>query len=732
MRSGTRILATCAIVGLALGVGRAEDWTDTTQAGYSLEEPTRRRTVEYFSRSSELAQETERTATSWTTQTGGQAAQARNPASTAGVPSRYKREGKLRELKSTSILTSRVPGVPGERAEHAASTVEAVDAAAPAVPHTERLTPARSIVMQPKHKQPDTPAEGRSSPSPPTDQMTAEEQHPSVATQHKQSSEASDADSRKNIVHAEYEKRGDESEAGAVQQVQAYDKGLSSFDISDEDVTHGGTAPGDDDSHSQGRRSPLTQVVATRASSAIDRDAAPALGTESQTPSISLRWEKHTDINVGQECECRLILKNNGDGLADDVIVDAHFPSSVRLTAAMPRPSNTHGHLSWNFETLQPGVEKTIRIRMIPHERGALPTMAYVRFTGASSGSFQVEEPMLQLSLKGPKQVMVGDPASQIITVSNPGSGVANNVKIESNIPQGLEHVRGESLVMDIGSLNPGETRTLRLALAAVSGGNHTVKITAQADAALTQSATADIHVVAPSIKVSLEGPSLRYIGRNAQYTLSVLNDGAAASNNVRVVHRIPEGFEFASADEGGKYDPSGRTASWFVGRLEPGQSTRLNVVLLPVKLGDYVHRAGVVSEHGAKSTAEFETQVEGTASLVLEIVDRDDPVEVGVETAYEVRVRNDGSKAAKNVALSCELPQGVTLIRAKGPTEHIAENGLVVFKNIGQLQPEKTAIYRVHLKGRVEGNHRFRARLASDSIREPLIFEELTRFYGD
>jgi hypothetical protein len=73
-----------------------------------------------------------------------------------------------------------------------------------------------------------------------------------------------------------------------------------------------------------------------------------------------------------------------------------------------------------------------------------------------------------------------------------------------------------------------------------------------------------------------------------------------------------------------------------------------------------------------------------------------------------------------------------VELLGAKGPTDHRTENGLIVFKGLGQLDPGKAAIYRVHVRGRVEGNQRVRARLASDSIKEPLIFEENTKFYGE
>jgi uncharacterized repeat protein (TIGR01451 family) len=141
---------------------------------------------------------------------------------------------------------------------------------------------------------------------------------------------------------------------------------------------------------------------------------------------------------------------------------------------------------------------------------------------------------------------------------------------------------------------------------------------------------------------------------------------------------------------------------------------------------------ATVVSEHGAVVEARAETKIEGTALLVLEVADVDDPVEIGRETAYEIRVSNEGSKAASNVGLSIELPQGMTLVEAAGPSEHIAESGLVVFRSLPELPPGQTATFLVHIKGSQAGNQRIRARLVSDSIQEPLTEEEITRFYAE
>ncbi len=450
------------------------------------------------------------------------------------------------------------------------------------------------------------------------------------------------------------------------------------------------------------------------------------------TPTVSLAWVKRSDISVGQECSFLLVVQNGGRVVAEDLLVEAYFPKSVRLTNADPVPTESQDHLSWNVASLAPGQEKMIHISMIPSRPGELAMKALVRFTGSASGLFTVTEPLLKVTVQGPQEVMLGDPASQIITVSNPGSGVARAVEIETTIPPGLEHAHGKRVVTKIGSLNPGESRKIRLALAAVDGGEHQLLVEARAGAALRQVVEARITVTAPKLSVTITGPGLRYKNRTARYQLTVRNDGSGVTDNVRVMHKLPDGFDFRSADKGGKFDSVNKTVSWFIGQLDAGESAQVQVELTATKLGSFVHHASAFSEHAPRTDAQVETRVDGTASLVLEIVDLDDPVEIGAATAYEVRIRNEGTKGANNVGLSCELPGGVELIGAKAPAEHLTKKGLVVFKSLAELAPGKTAIYRIQVRGTLEGNQRFRARLTSDSIQEPLIFEELTKFYKD
>jgi uncharacterized repeat protein (TIGR01451 family) len=476
-----------------------------------------------------------------------------------------------------------------------------------------------------------------------------------------------------------------------------------------------------------------TLAPATRAVAPDQKATAPVVAIiNGPQPTVSLQWVAHGDVSVGQECKCGLVVKNTSSVAAKDVVVEASFPGTVRLVHAEPFPAETQERLGWTFASLAPGESKTIEITMIPSQRGDLATSASVRFTGSAANVLKVEEPQIKVTIQGPQEVSVGEAAAQTVTVTNPGSGVAKDVTIEAIIPDGLEHAKGKKVTMSVGSLSPGESRSVRLALAAVGGGMQNLVVQARGAANLEHGVVSKIKVIAPSLALVAGGPSLRYVDRKAHYSFTVTNNGSAATNNVRVVESLPEGFEFLSADKGGKFDWSNKSVSWFIGRMEPGQSVQLALESKPKKLGSYIHKVKAYAENGPAAESQVETKVDGTAELVMDVVDLDDPVEVGVETGYEIRVRNDGSKSAANVSIACELPQGVTLVEAQGPTSHVAEKGLLVFKGLKELAPQQTSTYTVRVKGKSAGHLRFQARLTSDASSEPIVAEELTKFYQD
>lgn len=451
------------------------------------------------------------------------------------------------------------------------------------------------------------------------------------------------------------------------------------------------------------------------------------------SPRVTTQWSRLSELNVGQPCSLELAIKNEGGSPATDVVVDAYFPRSIRITDANPEPNAGTDKVTWNFKTLPARAEQRIRMTVIPSERGELAANANVRFTSAASTVFAVEEPQLKIALSGAQQVSIGDPVIQQLTVSNPGTGIAHNVEIKVQIPEGLEHASGtRELKLKLGSLIPGETKPVKLSLVAKRGGLHSLKVDVQAGTELRQAAVSRVEVLTPSLKLNVSGPATRYVGREARYTINVKNDGEAVTTNVRTVYVVPKGFSFTSASSGGVYDESTRTVTWFDGSIDAGKTTELSVKLVANEQGEFAHVAKVLSEHGGTAESKVATKVEGSASLQLEVVDVDDPVEVGRETAYEVRIKNVGTKDAQNIGLSLELPNAIQLLDVKAPVSHLAESGLLVFKALPSLAAGKSAIFHIAVKGKDEGIQRLRARLTSDSIQEPLTIEEVTKFYAD
>ena len=115
-----------------------------------------------------------------------------------------------------------------------------------------------------------------------------------------------------------------------------------------------------------------------------------------------------------------------------------------------------------------------------------------------------------------------------------------------------------------------------------------------------------------------------------------------------------------------------------------------------------------------------------------MELVDIDDPVETGVETYYEIRVQNEGSKPAAGVSISCELPVGMELLNAKAPIDSVVEGRQIVFKGLDQVAPGARIVYKIHVKGIEEGSHRMKAKMVGGGLSEPVLCDEVTKVYSD
>jgi uncharacterized repeat protein (TIGR01451 family) len=117
-----------------------------------------------------------------------------------------------------------------------------------------------------------------------------------------------------------------------------------------------------------------------------------------------------------------------------------------------------------------------------------------------------------------------------------------------------------------------------------------------------------------------------------------------------------------------------------------------------------------------------------------MDLIDVDDPVEVGADTSYEIRVTNTGTKTETNLQLTCTVPDKMEFRAAKvgAPINHHVEGREVIFDPLPKLAPRADVIYRVSVRGVEAGDLRFQARMKADGLTVPVLKEESTRVYGD
>ena len=117
-----------------------------------------------------------------------------------------------------------------------------------------------------------------------------------------------------------------------------------------------------------------------------------------------------------------------------------------------------------------------------------------------------------------------------------------------------------------------------------------------------------------------------------------------------------------------------------------------------------------------------------------MDLTETQDPIVVGEDTAYEVRVTNAGSKMETNIQLTCTIPDKMELrsVQAPAGVPHHTEGKEIIFDVLPKLAPRADAIYRVNVRGLAPGNMRFRAGIKADGMPEPLLKDESTTVYSD
>jgi len=165
----------------------------------------------------------------------------------------------------------------------------------------------------------------------------------------------------------------------------------------------------------------------------------------------------------------------------------------------------------------------------------------------------------------------------------------------------------------------------------------------------------------------------------------------------------------------------------WELGTLEPNTSRKVRVSYMPTREGELMATA-TVSANCADTVADStRTIVTGIATSRLDLIDVEDPVEVGTTTTYVVTVSNEGSAPDRNVRVSCVLDERLQYVSCAGATAGSIMGKTVSFSPLSTLEPKAKATWRVVVKGTRAGDVLFKATMYTGELTLPVEATEAT-----
>lgn len=452
-----------------------------------------------------------------------------------------------------------------------------------------------------------------------------------------------------------------------------------------------------------------------------------------QAPAIVIEKSAPEEIQVNREATFQLRVRNKGNSVVHNVTVVDQVPRGTEFVSATPTVTPTaDGAVSWQIDAVEPGEEVLLSMRLLPKVAGEIGSVARATFETQAAVRTVCTKPELKLNVSATQQVLIGQTVTLEITVTNTGNGAAENVVIDEDVPEGFTHPAGNRLEHEIGTLRPQESRRLSLVLESTEPGTYENRMSVRGEGDLFDEDVRSIEVTSPQLQVNMQGPSLRYLDRQATYIVQLANAGTASAHNVELVTHLPKGMKYVTSDNHGQYDTQSHAVYWSLEELPADRPGDVHVTVLPIEPGNHKLKTDVQADLGLQEICEHEVVVESSAELSFIISDVADPIEVGSETTYEIRVQNRGSKAGAEIQIAAELPAGLTPTSGDGPTQGTVQGQQVLFTPLARLEPGEEVIFKIHAQGSTAGDHVVRAQLQSQELTVPVTKEEITRVYTD
>lgn len=339
------------------------------------------------------------------------------------------------------------------------------------------------------------------------------------------------------------------------------------------------------------------------------------------------------------------------------------------------------------------------------------------------------EQPTLTLAKAMPAAVSLCAPFEMEITVRNTSTKPLTGVRVTDVLPAGLATTTGKTnLELDAGTLKPGEGMLFKVQLVAKSAGRFENVVRALTAEGATGEASATTTVRAPELDITCSAPKQVQVKRPLDVCATVKNTGSEADPRVTVLLPLPERVTVLGASEGGRVATDHLV--WELLDFAPQSSRVLCASLVANEPARLVFRPKAEGICAFPVETHCEAEFIGVAGVLFEVVDLEDPVVVGENVTYEIKVLNQGSAPLTRVRLSCAIPEQQEFVSAEGPTHAHVIGRSVTMDPVPSLDGKASVTWRVVVKAIAPGDVRLKASLVSDEFTTPIEEIEATQQY--
>lgn len=469
-------------------------------------------------------------------------------------------------------------------------------------------------------------------------------------------------------------------------------------------------------------------------------DAAFPTGDPS-TSAVGIEKGMPKEVQLGAPFEYVVRVTNLSRNYLNEVQVHDVLSDNFDFQSSEPAGQLDGRRLAMNIGSIAPGRSKLVKVRGSASQGEAIESCAEVRYQSGVCATARLVEPSLTLTkLQRLDESGSSWTADQIVSLScdtvryaykvtNSGTGVARDVKLFDDLGQGIQTTDGrERLEVEVGDLGPGESKTIEQAVRMASPNLYKTDARAVAVGGLKASTTEVVtRVVQPELLFDLECREEIYLGKPAKFRMTVSNKGEGPARNSTVQFFKPASVAVIKAE--GATD-KGNLLSFELGEIPAGQSREFSVVLLGKERGTITVAAEAKADCARMSRQVCSTEIIGIPAILLEVVDVEDPIEVGGEETYIITATNQGTAEGTNIKMLVTFEGNWTFVSAGGATEATARGKTIEFAPFPSLAPKEKAVFKVTLKARSEGDTRFKVTMTSDQLTRPVEETEATNLY--